>query len=756
MVKLSKRILWYFPRVMSLALPCFLFVSCGIFGQAIRYDIAPKELLNQKILKMFEDNTLTLAAEIHYWRIPPDTWEERLKQIRDANIITISTYVPWNFHEDEVRKYDFTGETNPRRNLDGFLRLCEEIDLKVIIRPGPYINAEWNGWGYPYRMLTMDEILLKGPGGKNVQYGTQGFWNETYRQKPTVGFPAYHHPEHLAEVGRWYDAVCPIIRKHAIDNGGCIVLVQPDNEICHHFIYGAYQLDYNPETIKLYRSWLKKRYGNLAKLNAIYQTKYGDFAAIEPPKKRMTDAQQLPYYFDWARFREFVLVEYINVLHRMFQERGIELPILANVIGYGVQNYRQFAEASDILGQGFHQAGYPGSYLIDLWKYNDATTSISWSGEFMSGTWNPSRKVKVLDIAEKFQMVNALAYEVKGFVLYMFVDRDIWHDGAIGVDGEIRSKYHLFKKMGRIMTEDNPIKYRRLTDVALLHYRPYYWASYLGINGLKHDNAAIHSYFRSGLFWYLQSRDVDFDITEVDNVGDYKLVFAPLGDFMDAADAQKLLSYVENGGTLVILPYIPNTDLDGLRMDEFRTLLGIETTEAAISPATKVSQLETTYDVVKYRGNVTTYKSMGDVLAKCESGACGYSTPHGKGKLITLGFWLDKAGDEVLNGILRQAGIRDYASTDDSASEAELHLSTDNEIRLYVVNREHVKKEVKVLIDLDFLAIKPDDKVEIIDVLADQKIAPNGGQPWWTGKDLQDGISLRFDGQDAVMMKIVR
>jgi len=741
---------------MYLVIPCFLFASCGIFGSKIRYDVSPKELLNENILNMFEDNTLTLAAEIHYWRIPPTTWDERLRQIRDANIVTISTYVPWNFHEYEVGKYDVTGETNPRRNLDGFLRLCKEIGLKVIIRPGPYINAEWKGWGYPYRMLVKDEMLLKGPDGKSVKYGRQGFWDEAYKQKPTVGFPAYHHPEHLAEVGRWYDAVCPIIRKYSINNGGCIVLVQPDNEICHHFIYGAYQLDYNPATIKLYRSWLNNRYGSLDKLNEIYQTKYGDFAEIEPPKKGMTTAKGLPYYFDWARFREFVLVEYINVLHSMFKERGIELPILANVIGYGVQNYRKFAEASDILGQGFHQASYPGSYLIDLWKYNDATTSISWSGEFMSGTWNPSKEVKVLDIAEKFQLVNALAYEVKGFVLYMFVDRDIWHDGAIGVDGEIRSKYHLFKKMGRIMKEDNPIKYRRMTDVALLHYRPYYWASYLGIKVLKHNNAAIHNYFRSGFFWYLQSRDVDFDITEVDNVGDYKLVFALLGDFMDAKDAQKLLAYVKDGGTLVILPHVPNIDLNGLQMDEFRALAGIKSIGAALPPATNVSQLDTTYGPVKYSGDVTIYKAMGKVLAKSESGACGYATPYGQGKLITLGFWLDKAGDDMLNGILSQAGIRNYASTDDMGSEAELHVSTEKEILLYVVNREHVKKDVKVVLDLDFLRIKLNDKVEIIDVVAGQKIAKNEREYLWTGKDLQNGISLHFDGQNAMMMKIVR
>jgi len=334
----------------------------------------------------------------------------------------------------------------------------------------------------------------------------------------------------------------------------------------------------------------------------------------------------------------------------------------------------------------------------------------------------------------------------------MFVDRDIWHDGAIGVDGEIRSKYHLFKKMGKIMAEDNPIKYRRLTDVALLHYRPYYWASYLGVSELKHDNAALHNYFRNDFFWYMQKLDVDFDITEVDSVGNYKLVFALLGDFMDATDAQKLLAYVKDGGTLVILPYVPSIDLNGLGMNEFRQVTSIK----AEVQAEDVSQIHTTYGTVEYGGNLTIYQAAGDVLAGCESGACGYITPLGKGNLITLGFWLDKTGDSVLNGILRQSGVRNYASTDDTGSEAELHLSTETQILLYVVNREHTTKDVKVFLDLDYLGINPDDEMEIIDVVAEQKIPQNEGEYLWTGKDLHNGIKLHFDGQDAVMMKIVK
>lgn len=128
MLKLSKGVFWHFPCLVLLTISCLLFVPCGIFGQEMPYDVSPKELLNENILHMFEDGTLTLAAEIHYWRIPPSTWDERLKQIRDANIATISTYVPWNFHEYEAEKYDLTGETDHRRNVERMGLSLQDVD----------------------------------------------------------------------------------------------------------------------------------------------------------------------------------------------------------------------------------------------------------------------------------------------------------------------------------------------------------------------------------------------------------------------------------------------------------------------------------------------------------------------------------------------------------------------------------------------------------------------------------------------------
>jgi beta-galactosidase GanA len=62
---------------------------------------------------------------------------------------TIDTYVPWEYHEIEKNEFDFTGETDSRRNLLAFMELTQELGLWVIARPGPYIYSEWVNMGVP-------------------------------------------------------------------------------------------------------------------------------------------------------------------------------------------------------------------------------------------------------------------------------------------------------------------------------------------------------------------------------------------------------------------------------------------------------------------------------------------------------------------------------------------------------------------------------------------------------------------------------
>lgn len=103
-----------------------------------------------------------LSGEVHYWRFDAANWQPALRRAREMGLQVIATYVCWDFHEVEPGHYDFRGETDPRRNLLGFLDLLTAEGLWIILRPGPYIYSEWRNNGVPddaVHLHRLDPIL---------------------------------------------------------------------------------------------------------------------------------------------------------------------------------------------------------------------------------------------------------------------------------------------------------------------------------------------------------------------------------------------------------------------------------------------------------------------------------------------------------------------------------------------------------------------------------------------------------------------
>ncbi|XP_013366699.1 PREDICTED: beta-galactosidase-1-like protein 2 isoform X2 [Chinchilla lanigera] len=154
---------------------------------------------------MLEDTTFWIfGGSIHYFRVPRDYWRDRLLKMKACGLNTLTTYVPWNLHEPERGKFDFSGNLD----LEAFVRLAAEIGLWVILRPGPYICAEIDLGGLP-------SWLLQDPGMK-LRTTYQGF---------TEAVDLYF--DHLMS------RVVPLQYKH----GGPIIAVQVENE------YGSYNRD---------------------------------------------------------------------------------------------------------------------------------------------------------------------------------------------------------------------------------------------------------------------------------------------------------------------------------------------------------------------------------------------------------------------------------------------------------------------------------------------------------------------------------
>ncbi|HYN06731.1 MAG TPA: beta-galactosidase [Vicinamibacterales bacterium] len=98
-----------------------------------------------------------LSGEMHYPRIPREYWRDRFRKARAMGLNTISTYVFWNLHEPSPGKYDFTGQ----KDVAAFIREAADEGLHVIVRPGPYVCAEWDLGGYPAWLLADPALVLR-------------------------------------------------------------------------------------------------------------------------------------------------------------------------------------------------------------------------------------------------------------------------------------------------------------------------------------------------------------------------------------------------------------------------------------------------------------------------------------------------------------------------------------------------------------------------------------------------------------------
>lgn len=145
------------------------------------------------------ESVILLCASLFYFRIPPELWQERLQQVREAGYNCIDVYFPWNFHELQEGTWEFTG----MRDADRFLQLASEAGLWVIARPGPYICSEWDGGSLPAYL---------------------------YAKEPALRIRD-NDPAFLQHVARWYAQILPILHRHEVTNGGSVIFVQLENEL---------------------------------------------------------------------------------------------------------------------------------------------------------------------------------------------------------------------------------------------------------------------------------------------------------------------------------------------------------------------------------------------------------------------------------------------------------------------------------------------------------------------------------------------
>lgn len=189
-------------RLLSLAALLFLLVSCG--GSKASYDLGEDFTVGEGTFLLDGEPFAVKAAELHYPRIPRPYWEHRIKMCKALGMNTICMYIFWNFHEQEEGVFDFSGQAD----IAEFCRIAQDNGMYVIVRPGPYVCAEWEMGGLPWWLLKKKDISLR-----------------------------ERDPYFMERVRIFEQEVGKQLAPLTISNGGPIIMVQVENE------YGSYGVD---------------------------------------------------------------------------------------------------------------------------------------------------------------------------------------------------------------------------------------------------------------------------------------------------------------------------------------------------------------------------------------------------------------------------------------------------------------------------------------------------------------------------------
>ncbi|CAN6441788.1 unnamed protein product [Victoria cruziana] len=212
-----------FVASIGLFLPAFSLLPAVSSSRHHRHDIkdvAPRfGILHDKFWKDNEAFQI-IGGDLHYFRILPEYWEDRLLRAKALGLNTIQTYIPWNLHEPQQHQFVFDGIAD----IEAFLKLTHTLGFLVMLRIGPYICAEWDLGGFPLWLLNVE---------------------------PPVRLRSSDNA-YLIFVEKWWSMLLPKIFPLLYSNGGPVIMVQIENE------YGSFGDDksYLLRLVKLARQHL--------------------------------------------------------------------------------------------------------------------------------------------------------------------------------------------------------------------------------------------------------------------------------------------------------------------------------------------------------------------------------------------------------------------------------------------------------------------------------------------------------------------
>jgi beta-galactosidase len=669
-----------------------------------------------------------ISGEIHYFRVDPRLWERHLRMLKTSGANTTSTYIPWDWHEVREQQFDFTGETHPGRNLLRYIDLCKKVGLDLIVKPGPYILAEYELHGLPAWLMT--------------RLSADARVQDEHGNVIAPDLLSYMSEEYLRYAFLWYDRIMPIIAGHQHSNGGPISMMQVCNEV-GVFQWLSGRVDNNPAALRLYRRFLAERYGNIERVNQQYGRRYGSFDDIEAPRGMIESREEYRASFDFHLFYRHYFATYLDTLIRKIRACGVDVQLTHNIPGwiYGhaaelpmlISTYEEVMRTRTDVVFGL-------DHIPEFYSYRNAHSDLAcnkileamqpygpvWAAEFQAGTREHFVRNDPQDM-EAFYFAS-LGHGLKSFNYYMFSQgvnpegkgyygKAFYYQTPLDVQGKPTPLFDVTKRLAGFINREgeNLLTSTTRAEIGVGLYKPYFYTELTASQMLKDrrlhvDRLGLYldpkfvreEIFFNGLLRGLQTLNYSYDIRDLERepvevLLRYKQLWVVTTEFMDA-DTQKLLaSYVERGGHLVVYPTIPTLDLYLNPCTVLRDALGI-TCETTAKPG-KVDAFGIDDIYTLFSEKQCYHIAEGKPVAMTKHGdLCGVRKKVGKGTVTALGFAFGYTTDEHLSlyaAIIAQERIRRQANVSDPDVQFVLRRGKKYSY-LFVMNYHNQRKTVTI------------------------------------------------------------
>lgn len=548
------------------------------------------------------------AGEVHYFRLKPEDWGDRLDKLKASGCDTVATYIPWIWHELADGTIDLCGTTHPQRNLTGFLDMCEERGLDVIARPGPFVMAELKNEGIPFRLYRNPTNLRP----------------TSWHGKPVTTFTLdYLSPAFLNEVRGWYDAVMPLLAERLCTRGGNVIAVQLDNEI-GMLSWASNQPDLTDRVCEDMRKWARTKYGDAvagARIGANASDSAAWAAALREPKGNMLAMHQDLGLYNRDRYRR-----YVEALRHMAWGNGVrDVPFLINIHGTSSGRGRTFPigisqlfesyrgvkgvmSGSDIYLGELTVANLPDLYALNAFMaaMHDADQPTS-SLEFEAGDGNYGDDLGNLNSPAATELKTRLCIAQGNRLLNYYLHAGgenpplECHDGLdriaitgqrhgfaapVGPEGQLNPAYFATKRVVESMNniaslladsdeEDDGFALGFVPDQYLTEYaypgakeRAEQIADLERFRGMGPRDALVRNLLLGGFSF--PAVDVQAGVPKV------PCVVLSTGRTLGAKTQQNLASYVLGGGKLLLNGLLPDRDFDGSPCTILADALGVK------------------------------------------------------------------------------------------------------------------------------------------------------------------------------------